>query len=146
MPVQTTYKENIDAGRAGQRVNTIPATMISRTVEEEAGLAFGVAVAQGSNDKGVIAFAGSGTPFGISIRERSLDANTPDKFGQYDEARIMTQGAVYVEVGANVSAGDPVFVTSAGAFTAVATDNTALAGAVFDTSATTGNLAQVRMA
>lgn len=145
MPVQTTYQSNIDAARAGERANTIPATTISRTVETAAGIGFGKAVAQGTNDKGIVLFAGSATILGITMRERSLDANNPDEFSQYDEARVMTKGAIYVEVGATVSAGDSVYVTDAGVFTSASSGNTQITGARFETGATSGNLAEVRL-
>lgn len=146
MTVQTTYTENLRSAVAGARANTEPARIISRTAEEAAGLGFGVAVTQGTNDKGVIAFAGSGTILGITVRQRSLDANDPNKFAQYDEAQVMTKGVIWVTASVAVNAGDSVYVTDAGAFTNSASGTTQIAGARFDTSTTGEALAQVRLA
>lgn len=145
MAVQTTYQERIDPAFAGQIANMVPATLISRTVETAAGVALGTAVEQGTEDYGCIAFAGGGAVVGIAVRERSLDPNTPDKFAQYDNARIMTKGSVWVTAAVAVDAGDDVYVTDAGAFTNVSSGNTQIVGARFDTSTTGEALAIVRL-
>lgn len=145
MPVQTDYNENIAAAYEGQIANQVPSTLISRTVETEAGIGFGRAVAQGTEDNGCIAFAGSAPVVGITVRDRSLDANEPNKFGEHDSARIMTKGAVWVTAAVAVDAGDEVFVTDAGAFTKVSSGNTQIVGARFDTSTSGEALAIVRL-
>src|SRR5690606_33541782 len=118
MAVQTTYSDTIRAGVPGQIVSTEPATLISRTVEDAAGIGFGVAVAQGTADKGCKAFGSGDTAIlGITVRERSIDASDADEFGQYVDARVMTKGVVWVTASVAVNAGDPVYVVPAtGAF------------------------------
>lgn len=145
MAIQTSYSENIPAAYEGQIANQIPATLISRVVEPSAGLGFGVPVKQGTADNEADAFDGSGDVLGITVRERSLDANDPDEFAQYDNARIMTKGAIWVTVAVAVNAGEDVYVTSAGAFTNVSSGNTQITGAKFDTSTTGEALAIVRL-
>lgn len=146
--VQTAYPDRIREGVPGQVASTVPSTLISRTVENEAGLGFGKAAAQGERDKGVVPFAtGNVDLIGIAVRERSLDANEPNKFGQYASARIITKGAVFVEAGVAVDAGDPVYVVPAtGAFAKTsASDAVKIPGARYDTSGDAGDLVQVRL-
>lgn len=140
MAVQSSYAENIAAAVAGMIGNMVPSTLISRTVETAAGIGFGKAVAQGAADKGCIAFAGSGL-LGITVRERSLDANDPDKFAEGDSARILVKGSVWVDAAVAVDAGDPVYVTSAGAFTKASSGNTLLPNARWETSTSEAALA-----
>jgi hypothetical protein len=148
MAVQSTYSDTLRAGVAGQVVNTVPATFISRTVEGASGLAFGVAVAQGTADKGCDPFGSGDTAIlGISVRERSIDANEPDKFDQYDDARIMTKGCIWVTASVAVNAGDPVYVIPAtGAFAKTSASSAVqIVGARWDTSADAAAIAQVRL-
>lgn len=147
MATQLTYSENIRAAIEGARATMVPATLISRTVETAAGIGFGKAVFQGTDDMGVTI-----TPntlfVGITIIDRSANGigTTGTGFPQYESARILTKGAVWVLASVEVAAGDPVYTTLTGAFTNVATDNTEIAGARWDTSTTgAGQLAQVRI-
>lgn len=149
MAVQSTYSENARAAVPGQLVDTIPKTLLSRTVEDAGGLAFGIPVAQGVADRGIRAFTIGDTAakfIGITVRERSVDADY-DQFAQYDSARVLTHGAIWVLASVAVAAGDPVYVVPAtGLFTNVATGNVQLPNARFDTSTTAINqLAQVRL-
>lgn len=147
MAIQTTYSDNIRAAVAGMVANTVPAVMISRTVEDAAGIGFGVAVEQGTNDKGCIAFDG-GTVLGITVRERSLDASSPDEFAQYAEARVMVKGVIWVTAAVEVAAGDAVYVRPSNGDFQDSNANSAvlLANARWETSAGIGELAQIRLA
>ena len=128
-----------------------PATLISATVEDSAGFAFGVPVVQGTEDNEATAI-GSGDldVLGITVRERSVNPDTGDKFNQYDAARLLRKGVMYVTVtdAGGVVAGDPVWVTLAtGAFSNadVGTDGGInLAGSRWVTSAANGEIAKVR--
>lgn len=151
MPVQTTYQETLDAGRAGQVVNTEAKNVISRTVETAAGVGFGKPVAQGTQDKGCkITEAGDTAVLGITVREWSTDANNPDVFSQYDSAGVMTKGVIWVDAAAAVNAGDPVWVTVAtGAFTNLDAGSGAsvqIPNARWDSSTAGAALAQIRLA
>ena len=71
MTVQSTYRENLRTGLPGQISNTIPATIVSRTIENSAGVAFGAPVAHGAADKSCKATeAGDTTILGPLVRER----------------------------------------------------------------------------
>lgn len=148
MATQTSYSETLRPGVPGQIANMIPATLISRTVEDAAGVGFGLAVTQGADDYGCSAFGTGDTAIlGITVRDRSLDANNPDEFGEGDSARVMTKGAVWVTASVAVNAGDPVYVIPAtGAFAKTnASSAVQIAGARWDTSTTGAGLAIVRL-
>lgn len=145
MATQTNYGD-LGVAYAGMVANTELANFVSRTVEDSAGLAFGVAVDRGSDDQGCV-FGAGGAFLGFSVRDRSLDANTPNKFGQYDSARIMTKGVIWVTASEAVDAGDPVYIVDATGALEKATDTgrTLIANATWDSSTTAAGLAKVRL-
>ena len=148
--VQTNYAATLAPGVVGAQATMLPATIISRNVEPSAGLGFGVAVAQGTTDKGIVAFGGAANKFvGITMLDRSAigTAAAPDSFAQRSSARVLTIGDIWVQASVQVAAGDPVYLVAAtGLFTNVATDNVAVLKARFDTSTTGANqLAVVRL-
>lgn len=147
MSVQNTYSENMVAGKVGAIVNTEHHSAVSRTVED-ASLAFGVPVARGLNDDGCKAWVAGDAFFGVSVRERSLDANSPDAFPQYESARVMKSGVIWVQASLAVSAGDPVYVVNADGAWHNAADaaRTVIPGAEWDSSTTAAGLAKVRLA
>src|SRR5690606_7736318 len=157
MAVQTTYSDNQPAAVAGAQATMIPATIISRTVETAA-IGFGVAVAQGTADKGCKAFGSGDTAIlGITVLDRSasgltvtsgqVTSHTADKFGVGESARIMTKGDIWVQASVAVDAGDPVYVIPAtGAFAKTSGSSAVqIAGARWDTSTTGAGLAVVRL-
>ena len=142
MPLQDEYLNNIPVAYPGQVANMIPATFISRTVEDEAGIGLGLPVFQGDNDNGCSA---TGDAFlGITVRERSLRPESPNVFSQRESARLMTKGAIWVQVGSTVNAGDPATLTAEGDYSA--TGATAIANGQFDTSADADGFAVLRLA
>ncbi len=147
--VQTTYSANIRPGLPGMIVDEVPKTLISRTVEASAGLAFGIPVIQGTADKAGRAATTGDTAadfVGISVRDRSVKAEA-NQYSQYESARVMTEGAIWVTASVQVAAGDLVyFVPATGVWTNIATSNVQVPNARFDTSTTgTNQLAQVRL-
>ncbi len=134
MAVQDTYSESIRPAVPGQLVDSSPKTLISRTVEDANGIGFGVPAYQGTRDKG-IKNAGTANQFvGITVRERSLRAEA-DGFKQYDSARLITEGPVWVAAPGAVTAGGTV--TLGGVL---------IPGARYDTSTTAaGQVVQVRL-
>jgi hypothetical protein len=142
--VQSTYG-TMSAARAGMIANMEEVgNDISRTVEDSAGIGFGKLVFQGTDDRGITATPGT-TVRGITVRSQARDANNPDKYGQYESAKVRTKGPIWVTVSGAVTAGAAVYYTAAGLFTATASGNTALTGAIFDTSAADGGLAIIRL-
>ncbi|KWV17142.1 structural cement protein Gp24 [Xanthomonas translucens] len=147
MALQTTYPDTQAPAVVGMQATMIPATIISRNVEDAAGITFGKAVYQGATDKGITAT--SNAKFvGITLLDRSATGVTgnADAFPQRASARVITDGDVWVTASVAVAAGDLVYLTSAGVFTNVATNNTAITGARWDTSTSAaGQLAVVRL-
>ena len=96
--------------------------------------------------KGCTVFDG-GTPLGISVRERSVDANNPNGFKQYDTIRVITKGPIFADAPVAVTAGDPVYVLDAdGTFhNAAAAGRTLYPGAVWDTTTTGAGLAVIAL-
>ena len=139
------FKNEMDKGVAGAIANTENSNIISRTVEDAAGIAFGLAVAQGVNDKGCrIATTGDTDFVGITVLDRTAsDLQGNGKFSHYESARILEEGVIWVEVTEAVKAGDAAAVDLAtGKFNKA---GAAMAGARFETSAASGGLAQLRL-
>lgn len=142
MAVQTDYNDIQAPAVAGVQATMVPATIVSRNVEDAA-IGFGVPVSQGANDKGAVAFAGDFV--GITLLDRSA-AGEGDTFRVGDSARVMTEGDIWVTASVAVDAGDAVYVVPAGgAFTNVETANTLIPGARWETSTTAGQLAVIRL-
>jgi len=141
--VQSTYSDNIDAGYAGAIVNEEPRVLISRTVEDSGGIDFGLAVMQGTEDKGCVVCDARADFLGVTVRDQSVDPSAPDTFEYQSTARIMTKGVVWVANSGGVAAGDPVVYLADGA---LGTGSSPLVdGARWDTTADTGELAQLRL-
>jgi len=151
MANQTTYSERHSAAFVGQIGTQIPNTLISRTVEEAAGLAFGTVAVQGTGDAHAINpnLNGENKVLGIVAREESaqlLVAANTDRFVEGSEARIITKGHVYVTVGENVVAGDRAyFVEATGVIQKTSGANITALNGVFDTTALSGALALLRL-
>lgn len=138
--IQTTYTANIPGKKAGHIPDMTDADLISRTVENAGGIGFGLAVAQGADDKGCIPFAGTGF-LGVATRDRSVLVG--EQYSRYESARILRKGPITVTASVAVVAGDPVAVTAAGAFTNVATGNTVIPNSRWETTAALGALANI---
>jgi len=141
--VQSVYSDNIPVGYAGAIVSGVPKTLLSRTVEDAAGIAFGLAVMQGTEDKGIVVSDGSAF-LGVTVRTQSINPETPDLFAEDDEARVMTLGVIWVANSGGVTAGEQAEAGVAGILTAAA--SAPIAGSRWDTSALDGELAQLRLA
>ena len=136
------YKSQPDVGVAGSIATTENRDVKSRTVEDAAGIAFGLAVAQGVNDKGIRAVTTGDTKF-VGITALDLSSRDDSKFLQYESARILKKGVIWVEVTEAVNAGDDVAVDLAtGKFNK---SGTKYPNARFETSAVAGGLAQVEL-
>lgn len=138
--IQTTYTSSIPGKKAGHIPDMTDADLISRTVENAGGIGFGLAVAQGADDKGCIPFAGTGF-LGVATRDRSVLVG--EQYSRYESARILRKGPITVTASVAVVAGDPVAVTAAGAFTNVATGNTVIPNSRWETTAALGALANI---
>lgn len=136
------YKSQPDVGVAGSIATTENRDVKSRTVEDAAGIAFGLAVAQGVNDKGIRAVKTGDTKF-VGITALDLSSRDDAKFVQYESARILKKGVIWVGVTEDVKAGDDVAVDLAtGKFNK---SGAKYPNARFETSGVAGGLAQVEL-
>jgi hypothetical protein len=151
--IQDTYSNAPAKGYPGMRCNMEPSNIISRTVETEAGIAFGAPAYRGSGDHGCVAAVGTAATFlGFVVADHGqplLPGGTADTVPQYDSASIQVDGAIYVPVGGNVTDGAAVTVgTGAGAadgISAVAADATHIAapGWIFDETVASGGICRI---
>ena len=136
------YKSQPDVGVAGSIATTENRDIKSRTVEDAAGIAFGLAVAQGANDKGIRAVKAGDTKF-VGITALDLSSRDDSKFLQYESASILKKGVIWVQVTEAVKAGDDVAVDLAtGKFNK---SGAKYPNARFETSGVAGGLAQVEL-
>lgn len=145
-PYAPTYAERMSKARKGMVDTMEPKSVVSRNVEDAAGIGFGVAVFQGARDKGCKKDPTGATALdfiGITMRDRGVRATSPNAFAQFDSARILRSGPIWVEVDGPVAAGDPVVANVNDRFGNDGAGFT-IEGARFETSATAaGQLAVV---
>lgn len=145
MPVlQATYTETMRKAVPGMIADMVPASFISRNVETAAGLPFGRPACQGVDDGGcILSTTGATKLLGISVRERSLVAEA-DKFLQYEAARLMVEGAIWVVPSVDVVAGDIVhFIVATGVW--AKTGGVLVPNSRWETSGLAGTLAVIHM-
>lgn len=152
----TTYGGPLlDTAYAGMVADLNEASIISRSNESATAIDFGVVVVRGAGDDTIKPIAADTDKIlGFSVRHpiqasASVPGATPSvSYKQYDSVPVLEIGRIWVTAGANVTAGNPVYVTAAtGALTDASGAGKALVpGAYFDTTATSGNLARVRIA
>jgi hypothetical protein len=147
--VQTTYTENPAAAVAGMPADA-DYSADTRIVETAAGIGFGVAVSQGTADKGALVGGASAAVFaGVSIRDKTVvNTTTPDLYTENANMGVMTRGDIWVTVGGDVVAGgDATFVATTGVLSSAAASGSqfAIAGGRWMTSASSGGLAILRL-
>ena len=143
-PIQTTYTRYLKPGFPGMLADEVNFAADTRTVETAAGIGFGLAVSQGTNQAGCI--LGGSAFVGITRADPTLvhaEGGTVDKYVQYDSAAVLVIGDIWVYApGADV--GEAVnYNTTTGALTSGA--GTALTNARWMTSADADGLAVVRL-
>lgn len=127
--IQTTYSNTIAVGFAGMVADGAKSNRISRTVEDAAGMAFGIAAFRGTGDHGCTATPNATKFLGIVIADAGYVpglGGAADTIPQYSTAGLLNEGVIFVQGSLAVNQGDLVYVTPAGAYTNVATANTAL--------------------
>lgn len=126
----------MDKGFVGGQCDMVPATLISRTVEDSAGIAMGLPVSQGTDDRGVT--AGATNFVGITVNDY-----VNESFDQYEQARVMTEGTIWVKAAGTVAAGDSV--TYASGWKTGGTTGRVLSDARYETSGGSGDLVVIRL-
>jgi len=147
--VQTSYPAFQSPGYLGMVANGEWVTnIVSRVVDPTAtvAVAAGDPVLQGGSEQLVVsANGGTGVFRGIAIRDATLPPTAGDVFAPTVTVGVMTKGVVWVAAASAVSPGQPAYFTASGQLTNVATGNTAVSGALWE-SATTGTaLAKLRL-
>lgn len=140
-PFQTDYNSAMAPGYAGMVANMEKSNIVSRSVEDEDGLGFGVVALRGENDMGVTGAGGDGAFLGISVADTT---QLQDSYPQYATAAIITKGVVWVNAGAAVNAGDAVYFAGDGTLSSTDT-GTEIPGASWDSSTTAAGLAKIRL-
>ena len=147
--VQTTYSAAHASGYPGMIADGEQVTnVISRIVDPNTAnpIAFGDPVLQGVSEATVQSVSGgSGVFRGIAVRDPTLAASAGDQYGATVTAAVMTKGVIWVLAAVAVSAGQPVYFTGAGALTNVPTSNTAIAGAMWESTTAAAGLAKMRL-
>lgn len=145
-----TYQTDPAVAFVGMVADQTPALITSHTVAIGA-IGFGKAVCRSGEDgpEGSVraVSAGNSKVLGISVRSQATPADSPNEYPVGDNVAVLRKGAIWVEVGSNVDEGDDVYVTmDSGAFSATpSAGNVKIEGAVYEKSATSGNLALVRI-
>lgn len=147
--VQSTYAENQPVALPGMAADA-DFSADTRICETAAGIAFGVAVSQGSADKGALIGAAAAANFvGITISDKTIQNDGgADGYNQYDNMAVMYRGTIWVTTGAAVNDGDDVtFSSTTGVLSSAATSGTqfAIADARWMTTAGSGGLAKIRL-
>ncbi len=147
MTTQTAFTEDFTPLVVGQIYDEGLSDILSRKVEDAAGIGFGLAVFQGTADEGVTATPAAAGFVGVTARYHAIDAATPTTFGQYAVPRVVKKGPAAVAVSVAVDAGDAAFfVTASGLFTNVDDANTtAIPGGVFESTTAQNGIAKLRI-
>lgn len=141
--VQSSYTANQAVGLPGQPADMIRYDAVSRRVED-ATLAYGVAVIQGTAADQVKVGA-AGNFIGITVKDITLTPEV-DNYVQTETAAVMIRGSMWVTVSGNVTAGAAVYRTATGTLNATSAENTLVANAIWETTASSGALARIRLA
>lgn len=143
--VQNTYAERIAKGSIGSAANETNWDADTRIVETVAGIGFGLAVGQGTNDKGAVIGGTLANFVGVSMRDITLVNATPDTYARYQNMAVMTEGDIWVAPTVAVSPTDPVHYDAATGKFATSGGSGPIAGARWMTSADANQPAVLRL-
>ncbi len=147
--VQTSYPTFQSAGYLGMVANGEWVTnIVSRIVDPAAAVPvnFGDPVLQGPSEQTVVsANGGSGAFRGLAIRDATLPPGAAYTYAATATLGMMTKGVIWVTAVVAVTPGQPAFFTAAGLLTSVASGNTAIAGALWESAAPASGLAKLRL-
>ena len=151
MTAQTSYDINQAVAYAGLVFAQVPSEIASFTVEDVAGIPFGVAVSRGTNTELEITIGGDDAFLGITIRDLGREGAVNTGAIRYDEeetAGVMRSGYLWVFCPTGCNPGDAALyndttgIIDAGIAGAGETD---IANSEFQTVSTAGELAVLRI-
>jgi hypothetical protein len=147
--VQTTYVNTQAAAFLGMLANGEWVTnVISRILDPASATAvnFGDPVVQGSAEQLVLSANGNTGVFrGVALRNTTLPPGNSDQYLPGNSVALLTKGVIWVNAAAAVSPGQPVYSTAAGLLTNVATSNTLIANAIWESATASSGLAKLRL-
>jgi hypothetical protein len=144
---QSSYLNTVPTGFAGMVYNGEPSNRISRTVEDAAGIAFGVACFNGSGDHGCTATPTANKFQGIAMADAGQVpgvGGTADTIPQYATIALLNEGVIWVSSSTAANKGDPVYITSGKLISNVSTSNTAIP-AKFDATIAGAGIVPIRV-
>lgn len=146
---QTTYSETIALPPAGTWANMTNRDADTLVCETSAGIAFGVAVSQGTAANGAVIGGASAAVFrGITIRDITIPPSNGEEYAQGDNMAVATEGDIWVTVGGDVTVGAKVtFAATTGVLSSAGTGGSqfAIYGARWMTAASSGGRAKLRL-
>lgn len=150
MPAQTSYSIRQGKAYAGLIYAQAPHDIVSRAVETAAGIGFGVAVTRGTDPDKQIVLAASADFLGIAIRSLEKEGGTAGdiQWNVKETAGIMRSGYIWAVCptgcvpGNAVNYADGTGILDSGAAGA---SETQLDGATWETTASAGELAVIRI-
>lgn len=145
--VQDTFNSAPAIGYPGMVANGETSNRISRTVEDAGGIAFGKACFRGTGDRGVTGTPAADKLLGFAIADHGVQplpgGVAADIYPRYSSAAIITDGAIYVTVGEDVTDGAPVYITAGGLIVDTVGANIPAPGWVFDDTVTNGGICRI---
>ena len=116
--LQSTYSDDLAVAYAGMVGNGEASNRITRTVETAGGIGFGRPVYRGTGDHGCTSTVGTLATFlGFTIAtsaQAPVAGQDADEYQQYDNAAILTSGAIYVLVTGTVADGAAITIGTGG--------------------------------
>lgn len=141
--IQSTYSATHARWFEGMVLNQEPADIVTRIAEDAEGIGFGKVCVQGTADNQVVDSEATAKFVGIAVADPSQEQ---DSYAQYANVAVMKKGVIVVSASEAVAPGDPVYYTPAtGVLSKTSTSNTLIAGAIWETSRDSANLAAVRL-
>ncbi len=147
--VQTSYSNTMSPAYLGMVANGEWVTnVISRIVDPASAVAinFGDAVLQGASEQLVLSASGGAGAFrGIAVRDTTLPPGNNYQFLAGNSLPVLTKGVIWVNAGVAVTPGQAAYVTGAGVLTNLASGNTAIPNAIWESATTGAGLAKLRL-
>lgn len=141
--IQSTYSATHARWFEGMVLNQEPADIVTRIAEDAEGIGFGKVCVQGTANNQVVDSEATVPFVGIAVADPSQPADT---YAQYANVAVMKRGVIVVSASEAVAPGDPVYYTPAtGVLSKTSSSNTLIAGAIWETSRDSNNLAALRL-